>query len=439
MRLRYAGREQDTPSMGGATRARPAVVAVLLSVTMIVAAVWVAARSGGEDGSVTGKVTVGGRALASGTITFWPDDGGPPAGGPIGADGTYRLTTYEEGDGAVPGKHKVTVQAEQVTEAASASKSINDEMKSLYAATADPPVQVRQLVPARYACGNRPISPPRSGTTRIPLISICSSTTNSYFSKEGGTMQRSMMVLICGEVLLSAASAHGESAYAAAVKADGPVAYWRLNEAAGATQFQAEAGFGNVPLDAHDGTDSRGGAVNDSGPGAGVSGVPFSDEPDNKAVFLPNTGPYPYFPCRFRDDLRTDSPIDLSGTGDWTLEMWIRHADADASGYPSGASSTSEDLMGNEDLGVNTDAILIEIDGSGDPGFLPNKFRMRTRYDANDLNIVTDSSGRPFRRRRASIGATGTTSSSPPRPTWMAWGASTSTASWWRRISGTAP
>ena len=168
------------------------------------------------------------------------------------------------------------------------------------------------------------------------------------------------------------------------------MAYWRLNEAAGAVQFQPETGFGIVPLDAHDGTDSRGGAVNDTGPEAGASGVPFSDEADNKAVFLPNTGPYPTFPCRFRDDLRTNSGIDLSGTGDWTLEMWIRHADADATGYPWGASSTSEDLMGNEDLGTNKDGILIEIDGSGSPDFLPTKFRMRTRYDINGFNIGTD-------------------------------------------------
>jgi hypothetical protein len=199
-----------------------------------------------------------------------------------------------------------------------------------------------------------------------------------------------MMVLVCGALLLSAPSARADSLYAAAVKTDSPVAYWRLNEAAVATQFQPEAGFGTVPLDAFNGTRVTGGAVNDTGPEAGVPGAPLAGEADNKAVFLPNTGPHPDFPCRFRDDLRTNSGIDLSGTGDWTLEMWVRHADADATGYPWGASSTSEDLMGNEDLGVIKDSFLIEIDGSGSPNFLPTGFRIRTRYDVNGLNIGTD-------------------------------------------------
>ena len=148
--LRVAERKQHSQPIGETGKAPPVRAAVSLLLAMIVAAVVGCGPERRETVPVTGRVMVGGQSLASGTITFWPDDGGPPAGGSIGADGTYRLTTYKDGDGAVLGTHKVTVQAEQVSETASAPKSINEEMKSrtLYS---QPPVQVRQLVPARYA------------------------------------------------------------------------------------------------------------------------------------------------------------------------------------------------------------------------------------------------------------------------------------------------
>jgi hypothetical protein len=64
---------------------------------------------------VSGKVTQKGKALTSGDVTFTPvgaaDGRGHIATGQIGSDGTYRLTTFNTGDGAVPGTHKVTVVA----------------------------------------------------------------------------------------------------------------------------------------------------------------------------------------------------------------------------------------------------------------------------------------------------------------------------------------
>jgi hypothetical protein len=64
--------------------------------------------------AVTGKVTYGGRAVEQGTITFYPEQG-RSSSGRIQPDGTYRLTTFEEGDGALPGKHVVTIQATAVS------------------------------------------------------------------------------------------------------------------------------------------------------------------------------------------------------------------------------------------------------------------------------------------------------------------------------------
>jgi hypothetical protein len=57
---------------------------------------------------VTGKVTLGGKPLAFGVITFQPPSG-QPAQGNIQSDGTFSLSTYKQGDGAVVGKHKIRI------------------------------------------------------------------------------------------------------------------------------------------------------------------------------------------------------------------------------------------------------------------------------------------------------------------------------------------
>lgn len=74
---------------------------------------------------VTGKVTLNGEPVTSGRIFFYPvaesESGGSktgkPAQGELATDGSYELSTYGRDDGAVPGKHYVTV-----LEAAESSK-----------------------------------------------------------------------------------------------------------------------------------------------------------------------------------------------------------------------------------------------------------------------------------------------------------------------------
>lgn len=60
---------------------------------------------------VSGVVTLAGQPLSKGTITFTPDTAGSgsTATGVIGSDGSYRLGTAKAGDGAQPGRYKVTV------------------------------------------------------------------------------------------------------------------------------------------------------------------------------------------------------------------------------------------------------------------------------------------------------------------------------------------
>jgi hypothetical protein len=64
---------------------------------------------------VHGTVTIAGRPLTSGKVMFAPaargdaTNAGKPALGLIQSDGSYTLTTYSDGDGAVVGDHWVTV------------------------------------------------------------------------------------------------------------------------------------------------------------------------------------------------------------------------------------------------------------------------------------------------------------------------------------------
>ena len=72
---------------------------------------------GGSDnpavGTVSGKVTHNGQPVNGGVVQFTPGQSGgkgpagKPASGSVGADGTFKLSTYGDGDGAVIGKHKL--------------------------------------------------------------------------------------------------------------------------------------------------------------------------------------------------------------------------------------------------------------------------------------------------------------------------------------------
>ena len=64
---------------------------------------------------VSGVVNWNGKPLTEGSVYFAPDDKtkGHPAVGSIGPDGKYVLSTFEKGDGAVPGTYKIAVQVMQ--------------------------------------------------------------------------------------------------------------------------------------------------------------------------------------------------------------------------------------------------------------------------------------------------------------------------------------
>lgn len=97
---------------------------------------------------VSGKVTYKGKPLPMGSVTFIPDTPGKAASGEIQEDGTYVLTTYSKGDGAIIGNHKIMIISERDTSNLPAESAEANEDLS--------------LIPEKYS-----MSPKTSGLTAV--------------------------------------------------------------------------------------------------------------------------------------------------------------------------------------------------------------------------------------------------------------------------------
>jgi hypothetical protein len=64
---------------------------------------------------VSGVVTLDGKPVAGASVMLTPDDGGRPALGESDAEGKFALATFEPGDGALVGKHHVTVRKVEIS------------------------------------------------------------------------------------------------------------------------------------------------------------------------------------------------------------------------------------------------------------------------------------------------------------------------------------
>lgn len=83
---------------------RPLLVAVaMLSVCLLTAG----CKRNPRVVPVAGKVLYNGQPLPFGAVTFQPEKGQPAVGDV--SSGTFALSSYEPNDGAVPGKHGVSV------------------------------------------------------------------------------------------------------------------------------------------------------------------------------------------------------------------------------------------------------------------------------------------------------------------------------------------
>jgi hypothetical protein len=73
-----------------------------------------AAGCGSKLVKVEGTVTLDGQPVQGATVIFFSESGGPQANGLTDDDGKFKLTTFNTGDGAIPGSYKVTVSKQQV-------------------------------------------------------------------------------------------------------------------------------------------------------------------------------------------------------------------------------------------------------------------------------------------------------------------------------------
>ena len=106
-----------------------------------------------ETVEVFGHVTYDGKPISivkncECEINFWPESG-RPARGEFAPDGSYRLTSFESGDGAVPGEYRVTIKAVKVHFPGGSAPPTEGA-----AAAADPVAAGRpwleRLIPQRY-------------------------------------------------------------------------------------------------------------------------------------------------------------------------------------------------------------------------------------------------------------------------------------------------
>jgi len=93
---------------------------------------------------VTGRVLLDGKPVAGAAVMLEPVGGGVPARGSTGADGSFTLSTFGRDDGALVGRHRVSV-SKFVVEGVAANEL------GLEAAPGPPGLQPKAALPARYA------------------------------------------------------------------------------------------------------------------------------------------------------------------------------------------------------------------------------------------------------------------------------------------------
>jgi hypothetical protein len=123
-------------------------------------ALWVAVPGcgGGSDApdrpetvEVTGNVTYRGQPVEGATVTFKSKStDGRGATGRTDEEGEFQLTTFEPGDGAIPGGYQVTV-SKTVVEGELSEEEVNAYYEK---GQQPPPKRTREMVPQKYKFPN---------------------------------------------------------------------------------------------------------------------------------------------------------------------------------------------------------------------------------------------------------------------------------------------
>lgn len=138
---------KTTARHGTATRAAWAALVLTLSPL-------VGAGCGDDSGlskryPVKGTVTYNGNKVETGAIAFRSQDPkGRDASGTI-TNGYYALTTATDGDGALPGKYKVTIESKNVDLSEAKAKSNSAALRQDDVAKANK--KAKNLVPPKYS------------------------------------------------------------------------------------------------------------------------------------------------------------------------------------------------------------------------------------------------------------------------------------------------
>lgn len=93
---------------------------------------------------VTGQVLYNGEPVAGAQVAFWGDGTSTPAVGQTDSSGRFKLMTQER-EGAIPGKHKVTVSKTEVLGGTGDSPSMDDAAKAPAVAT-----ETKSHLPEKY-------------------------------------------------------------------------------------------------------------------------------------------------------------------------------------------------------------------------------------------------------------------------------------------------
>ncbi|MBW3598219.1 MAG: DUF4198 domain-containing protein [Planctomycetes bacterium] len=99
---------------------------------------------------VSGTVLYNGEPVADAVVSFQGENATKLATGRTDAQGRFTLATYEPGDGAVPGKHQVTVTKMTTVGGGSTGGSATMEEAAAAAETHEAP-QERNELPDKYA------------------------------------------------------------------------------------------------------------------------------------------------------------------------------------------------------------------------------------------------------------------------------------------------
>lgn len=110
-----------------------------LAVVLMVAALNAGGCGQGRPATVRirGTVILDGQPIPQATVLFVPVAGGVPARGFTGTDGSFTLTSFVDGDGAVAGRHRVAVSKMKVTgveatEDGLAPATVSGEMRTIW-------------------------------------------------------------------------------------------------------------------------------------------------------------------------------------------------------------------------------------------------------------------------------------------------------------------